>query len=310
MTEIILNPLVSWKSLPWIKISQRIFILQEKVYKFSKQCDQHTVHKLQGHIINSSDIKLFIIEKIINNVNQYYCKYKKEKYKVKDIEKFCIYKNFFHIQKHKKSIKIILEYIKQYLVYVCIKPEWEARFEPMYKFKLNILNKSCFIYRTSKFLSNYSKNTQKVYNMSLYINKNTKYLFVSYFIKRIQSLPCIRYYINYWLSYQSINNSLNLKDLYYNFYPSIFNCLDMLIDYIMFNGLEWYLIYNVNFLKKISKVFKDIYILIDNNSYVKIYLNNFKFNIYLLNLIRTIYHNLNFYYLSFLYSYSINTNKD
>lgn len=250
MIEIILNPSVSWKSLPWIKISQKIFILQEKIYKFSKQCNQYRVHQIQDYITNSADIKIFIIQKIINNLNKYYYKSNKKKYKIKDIEKFYIYQQLYHIQKYEKSIKIVLEYIKQYLVYICIKPEWEARFEPMYKFKLNILHNSCSLYKLSNFLFNYHKNKQPLHSYSLSINRNTKYLLILYLTKRLKSSQSIKRYINYWLNYQIIEKFLNFKNIYDNSYSPIFNCLKILINYIIFNGLEWHLIYISNIFEK------------------------------------------------------------
>nr|YP_010902458.1 hypothetical protein REP52_pgp124 [Hypnea nidifica]WCH54313.1 hypothetical protein [Hypnea nidifica] len=238
MTEIILSPSVSWKLLPWIKISQKIFILQEKIYKFSKQCNQHKVHQLQDYIINSSDVKIFIIQKIINNLNNCCYQCNKKRYRVKDIEKFYIYKNLSTIQEYKKSINIVLEYIKQYLVYICIKPEWEAKFEPIYKFKLNII------------LNNFHSICNVNSYICIYINKHSKYLSISYFNKRIQSLQSIKCYLNYWLNYQIIERYQKTKNRYYNFYPSIFNCLKILIDYIKFNGIEWYLMYYSSFFEK------------------------------------------------------------
>nr|WCH55309.1 hypothetical protein [Hypnea brasiliensis] len=303
MTEIILSPSVSWKLLPWIKISQKIFIIQEKIYKFSKQCNQYKVHQLQDYIINSRDIKLFIINKIINNLNNYCYKFNKKQYQIRDIEKFYIYQNLFNIKKYKKSIKVVVEYIKQYLVYICIKPEWEAKFEPVYKFRLN---NSCFIYSITNVLSIYSKNTYLFHVRSLSINKNIKYLLIPYFIKRLESLQSIKSYINYWLNYQVIENSLNIKNIYYNFYPSIFNCLKILIDYITFNGLEWSLMYNFNLFEANNRIFKNIYILIDNNSYITIYYNYSLLSQHKYRLIKTIYNILNSYYFGFLYDYSLN----
>nr|YP_010902657.1 hypothetical protein REP55_pgp124 [Hypnea nidulans]WCH54512.1 hypothetical protein [Hypnea nidulans] len=250
MTEIILNSLISWRLLPWTRISQRIYILQEKVYKFSRRCDQFKVHKLQDYMINSNDIKLFAVQKIINNLNKYYDKYNKKKYIVKDIEKFYIYINLFSIQKCKKSTKIILEYIKQYLVYICLKPEWEARLEPIYRLDSKVFRKSSYIYQSNNVLFSDSRNIKNNYEFFLSINKNTKYLTISYFIKRIQSLPSIKYYINYWLNYQNIKYYSNIKYIYYSLYTSIFNCLDIIVSYILSNGLHWYLIYTLDKLKK------------------------------------------------------------
>nr|WCH54712.1 hypothetical protein [Hypnea edeniana] len=310
MIKIILSPSVSWKFLPWTKISQKIFILQEKIYKFSKQCDQYKVHQLQDYIINSSDVKLFIIQKIINNLNRYYYKYNRKKYKVRDIEKFYIYQKLSDIRKYEKSIKIILEYIKQYLVYICIKPEWEARFEPMYKFKLNTLHNSCYLYKKAKFLSSYGKKRQKFHccSLSISINRNTKYLLIPYFIKRIQSLQSIKRYISYWLNYQIIENSLNLKNIYYNFYTAIFNCLKILINYITLNGLEWYLMYTSSIFEKNNRIFKNIYILIDNNKYIKIYFTYSLLIEYKFHFIKIIYDILKSYYISYLYNHILYKN--
>nr|WCH55509.1 hypothetical protein [Hypnea pseudomusciformis] len=294
MTKIILNSLVSWKSLPWIKISQRIFIIQQKVYKFSRRCNQYKVHKLQDYIMNSSDIKLFAIQKIINNINKYYNNYSKTKYRIKDIEKLYIYINLFYFQKCKQSLKIILEYIKQYLVYICLKPEWEAKLEPAYKLDLGILNQSSYINHARHFLYGKNQSTNKSHIFTLFINRNTQYLAVIYCIKRIQSLPSIQYCINNWLNYQ------NIKNIYHDLYTSIFHCLYILISCIISNGLEWYLIYTLNIFEKNNQTFRNIYTIF-NNYNIEIYVNHFSLYQIYINCIKLFY----FHYLFFLHIYGI-----
>nr|WCH56303.1 hypothetical protein [Hypnea sp.] len=321
MTSILLNSLVSWKSLPWKKISQRIFILQEKVYKFAQQCNQYKVHKLQDYILNCSDAKLLAIQEVTDNINNYYRYYDKERYFIKDIEKLYIYQNLFRTQQYSKKIEVIVEYIKQYIIYICLKPEWEARFEPVYKFKLNKIRKSYTIFNISKFFSNqyYICNNCKVYVFSLFYQKYQKYQIIRRFIRRLQALSSIEYYINYWLNYQHTRYALDIEKIYSLYYQLIPSYLDALISDIIFNGIEWYTMNVLNTIISAKNVFNNLYLLYNDNGHLEIYICDFKLKHRYINFIKSIYSIFKFYHLNLNYIFqykklkiqnSINTNHD
>nr|WCH56103.1 hypothetical protein [Calliblepharis sp.] len=299
MICIILNSSISWKSLPWKAVNQRIFILQEKIYKYAQRCNQYKVHKFQNYILNSSDIKIIAIQKVTNNINNYYHFYNKEKYLIKDIDKLYIYQHLFSTQKYSKKIEVVINYIKQYIVYLCIKPEWEARFEPIYKFQLHKLRRCYSIYKLSEFFSSQSiDNSCKVYFFSLFSEKNQKYQIIKRFIKRLHSLPSISYYINYWLNYQYIRCPLNIKKIPSRYYDSIPNYLEVLTYNILFNGIEWYLMYTLNIIMRAGNIFKNFYLIYNNNNQLEIYINNFILKQKFMNfLIKSIDSILKFYHL-------------
>ena len=55
----------SWKNNKWFKIKHRLFLLQIRIYKASKNKDWNKVHKLQSILLNSNSAKFFAIKKTI-----------------------------------------------------------------------------------------------------------------------------------------------------------------------------------------------------------------------------------------------------
>nr|YP_010904052.1 hypothetical protein REQ00_pgp122 [Caulacanthus ustulatus]WCH57303.1 hypothetical protein [Caulacanthus ustulatus] len=288
MTSFTINSLMTWKSLPWKKINQRIFTLQEKIYKFSKQCDQKSVYEIQVCLLNSSDAKLLAIEEICSNLNYYYTHKQKKIYKIEDSDKWYIYKYLFHNTKNTLLQEYFFEYIRQYLIYLSIKPEWNAKSEPVYKQNKN----NCYlIYRLCNFFSNNC--TFKHIKLTFYKNILNKYIDVEKLITKIQSLPSISLYVKYWLNNQYF---LDFSIIHSNIFK--FSGLDMskLINSIIHNGIEWYLMNNFHFNLKACELFKFIYL---SNCFEETLELYFKYNNQtkkIFSNIKNLYNSIQFYY--------------
>nr|QCI06120.1 hypothetical protein [Dicranema revolutum] len=303
-----LDCLLLWQSLPWQKISQRIFILQERMYKLSKQCNQYYVYKIQDYILNCSDAKLLAIQVISNSLNQYYVNNDKEKYQVHHIDKLYIYKYFYHDTACSQKYKIIIEYIKQYLVYLSINPEWKARLEPVYKFNASD-NTSChFIYRISNFFSknySYKSSLQCINPLSTYLSN--KYINLNYLLKRMCALPSISLYIQYWLHNQYFLEPLQRKICILNSTNKyMINSLVQLLYHIIYNGIEWYSIMIFQYDINSMHIFKNLYLASNINNVLKLYINSnyLQSKITYLKKVKYIYKEINLYHLNSFCNYN------
>ena len=90
----------SWKNNKWLQIKHRIFLLQIRIYKASKNKEWNKVHKLQSILLNSNSAKFFAVKKIIQK-NFY--KYKSLK---KSYNKLIFKKIFTLINELKLDTKI------------------------------------------------------------------------------------------------------------------------------------------------------------------------------------------------------------
>nr|QVY58308.1 hypothetical protein [Kappaphycus striatus] len=235
--------LKTWRSLPWHKINNRVFALQEKIYKFSEQCNQESVYKLQDYMLNSSDMQLFAIQHMYSKIKQYYILRNKERYNLEDYDKRNIYNSLISCRKDYRKNQVIVKNIKQYLVYLCLKPEWEARFEPMYKFNVNDQKKYHFLYKLSNFLlphTSYSKKSLSIQNYSLSSQRINKYIDISNIASRIQTLPSISYHIDFWLKRQDLIENLCISKNIYITLKTEIDYLGNLLYGVVCNGFEWY----------------------------------------------------------------------
>lgn len=275
MKTIILDYSTIWKSLPWSQIEEKIFILQQKIYESSKECNQKEVQKLQNYILNSSDSKIFVIQKVVDYISKYYIKYNKEKYNFNDEDKFLVYKSLFENKICSNEVQFVIEQIKQYLVYLCIKPEWEARFEPIYKFNVNSKKQYYFLYRLSKFLlKNLKYQSQKIDIYPLKSQLISKYTDLKYLICKIHAIPSISYYLQYWLNNQYILETLNNNRLVEKWTDYTISNFHQLIYRIMCNGIDWY---NTNYFQNIAAFYsfiKYLDVFIDTNNSIWICVKN------------------------------------
>nr|YP_010904253.1 hypothetical protein REQ04_pgp123 [Catenella fusiformis]WCH57504.1 hypothetical protein [Catenella fusiformis] len=296
MKPITLNSSISWKFLPWKRINQRIFTLQEKIYIFAQQCNKKSVHKIQNDILNSSDAKILAIQKIFKDLNKYHTNYNSTA-----INKFYIYNYLFINQVHLPKKQLIIENIKQYLVYLCLKPEWEARLESVYKFNVVNTNECYFIYRLSNFLAkNCSSKSSKKFIHSLDKGIVNKYINVDSFINKIQSLPSISYYVKSWLDQQNVQKLLTSKYTrkYDKNVQTILNCLDKLIYNIMYNGIEWHTINAFLYDTKTHNIFKNLYFVFDNQKILEVYFDKFNKSKKALKIVESVYNITKFYHCS------------
>nr|QVY58104.1 putative group II intron reverse transcriptase/maturase protein [Eucheuma denticulatum] len=252
----------SWKLLPWQKINNRVFALQEKIYRFSAQCNQENVYKLQDYMLNSSDIKLFAIQNTYKQIKQYYILRDKEQYILEDYDKKNIYTYLIGNERDGRNKQTIIRNIKQYLVYLCLKPEWEARFEPMHKFNINHKEKYYFIYRLSNFLSKstiHHKKPLSIQNYSLNSQKTNKYINTYNLSCRLQALPSISYYLNFWVKNQALPEDLYISNNLYVKLKTGIDYLSHLLYNIIFNGFEWYSIIVFYYQRANNRLLSSIY---------------------------------------------------
>lgn len=306
MKLITLNSLTLWKSLPWKKINQRIFTLQERIYIFAQQCNKNNVCKIQNYILNSSDAKILAIQEICKNVSKYYMYYHKEKYSIKDVDKLHLYNYLFTNQTYLQKEPLIITHVKQYLIYLCLKPEWEARLEPTYKFNIKNRSECYFIYKLSNFFANscsFKSNKKLLYSLSQ--NTINKYIDINNFVSKVQSLPFICYYIKCWLNQQHIPEYSNLKYCNKNdkSIQIIINCLDKLIYNIVYNGTEWYTINILHYSIKANNIFKNLHFIYNNHTILETYFKNHNVFKSPLKVVESIYKLAKFYHFNSSYSY-------
>nr|YP_009296989.1 hypothetical protein Ceram_056 [Ceramium japonicum]AOM66332.1 hypothetical protein Ceram_056 [Ceramium japonicum] len=129
-----------WQYLPWKQINGRLILIQKKILEASKQYDLKLLNNTQNILLNSSEVRIFAIHKIVNNINEYYKKYNNESYLFNDIDKYYLFKYLFnHNSLLKTKLKFLAEKIKEYLIYLCIGPEWKVRLKP-FKYAENKIN--------------------------------------------------------------------------------------------------------------------------------------------------------------------------
>nr|YP_009564832.1 hypothetical protein [Gelidium coulteri]QBA96183.1 hypothetical protein [Gelidium coulteri] len=245
----------SWKDLPWKQINERIFILQNKIYKASRECDQKSVKYNQSILINSLEAKLKCIEDINKFIYKYYLIYNSEIYNSTEIYKKSIL--LCLLNKKNPFNYYITDKVKQNILYLCIQPEWQAKLEPsiskyLTNFAPKILDSRVNKYNLGKLCS--------IFN----ITSNTKYLDINYLLAKIQSSLPIDSIIKVWMKEQSIIEPL--KYSYLNKYNTNYSCYNLykLICYITYCGIEWFTLTKVFYKPKEYNKLKMVNISISN----------------------------------------------
>nr|YP_009391222.1 hypothetical protein [Dipterocladia arabiensis]ARW59366.1 hypothetical protein [Dipterocladia arabiensis] len=288
----------NWKLLPWKDIYTRIIIIQKKIYQASKSYNWQYLCKLQKYLINSNEAKIFSIKYIINQLYIYNKHKKKIKYKIKDKEKFIIFKVLFDVC---QSSFFVIEKVKQYLIHLCIKPEWEAKFlfSHYETISINIINNFSIFDKYTNLFTNYLQD---------------KNIVINYIKKKIKALKCLEnlLYHNIYIDPQIHNKNIIEKIITNHFY--YYNEYNLYLSQCFLININWYKLYlhklnllqNSNkFLINTSLTLKIIIehfnkILTKNNIYYKCLIQNIKF--YLHNHSKSIYNLINFKY---LYKYTI-----
>nr|QJH88265.1 hypothetical protein [Pterocladia lucida] len=248
----------SWEYLPWKQINERIFILQDKIHKASKECNQKDLRYYQSILINSIEVKLQAIEYIDKLIQKYYLEHNYKRYRLYNVDKHKILLSL--LGKIKSNKKYLIDKIKQYIIYVSIKSDWEAKLEP------------CILSQSIKSINKPLKLCIKQNNNSISFNLLTfssciKHINMKYLILKMQSLLHINSSIKEWVGTRSILEPLNLNYMYQ--YSSDYYSLYRYINYIILNGIEWFHLTKVfNYINEHKKILE-----------CKLYI--FKMNIYI-----------------------------
>nr|YP_009332728.1 group II intron reverse transcriptase maturase protein [Membranoptera weeksiae]AIC36835.1 group II intron reverse transcriptase maturase protein [Membranoptera weeksiae] len=253
----------NWNLLPWKKINTRLLVIQHKIYKAAKQYNLIYLYQLQKYLLNSNEAKINAIEHITDKLYFFYKEKKQTKYIISDSKKFHIFKNLYTYNLSDENY-FIIDQIKQYLIYLCIQPEWESKFFFNYTKEKNteILND----------INNISK--YYIYNNFFKYNLRNKYLFLKKNLKKIGLSKYIQKNLKLGF-YKEMH--LYFKDLKINYINNILIDSYLFIDefYLFLSkifllGLDWYNL----FLNKLD-LFKNQYNLISvtlhNNKIKSIY---------------------------------------
>nr|YP_009510418.1 hypothetical protein [Gracilaria caudata]AXI96091.1 hypothetical protein [Gracilaria caudata] len=132
MTSYILDEKTKWKYLPWDQINQRVAVLKYKIYKAAKMCDKNLIYKAQNNLVNSNEAKIMAIQHICQSIKDSYMNWDNENYSISDIHKTHIFSLLFDYQRSYKiyrSFQSMIEKIEQYIIYLCLQPEWSIKFK-------------------------------------------------------------------------------------------------------------------------------------------------------------------------------------
>nr|QCI05415.1 hypothetical protein [Crouania attenuata] len=169
MTPSLLTIDTKWQNLPWHNIIKKIQFIQRKIYVFSKQCSYQKVIEYQNLLLNCNEAKVYAIESVCKYILEYYNNDKVNLYEIYRKEKFYFFQYLFKYKNINNKLNLLLQKIKQYLIYLCIQPEWETRFnnaanEPMVKIELsnicfvnNYYARQCFNLRNQRLTYSYNK---------------------------------------------------------------------------------------------------------------------------------------------------------
>lgn len=247
-----INQNAKWEFFPWQKINTRIILIQRKIFEASSQYNLKMLSQAQNYLVNSNEVKLVAIDTILFRINKYYKFHNNEKYSYTDDDKFYILRNLFNEKEHLKTkIKFIIEKIKEYIIYLCIQPEWKARFINYLKYTKQKKNKI----------------SQDKYYQNINIDSISKEKFSRFniFEKNLNRVPYINEYINYWMKNKFFLNSnfYIFKDLAY-----LFKTIDRFQQYWSYIKLmkSSYLFLNTNYLLKPKIYFTRLIKLLKFNS--------------------------------------------
>lgn len=242
-------------------------MIQKQIYSAAKAYNLVYMNKLQEYLLNSSEAKIVSIKQILKKIYNY---------NTTNYKKFIIFKFLFNIQFFKTEIdSTIVEQVKQYLVNLCIEPEWKSKFTKQLFKNPN----------TNKFSLLIKNNLSKFNFIEQY--KLNKYLLNKVLVFKLKSHKYITQSIKNWF-YKSylINCNLELKKytkISIKNYPISSNFL-LLFFMIMSMDFQWYFFHvrHVKFMLKYINLGQDNV------------LQNINTNILLINLIKLfLYHKNN-----------------
>ena len=308
-----------WKLLPWQEIETRILLVQQKIYKATKEYNRNKLYKIQNYLLNSNEARLIAINRIVNSIANYYKKNNNEYYYFNDQDKFTIFQFIFSSFKQKTEIsnriKLVIEKTREYLIYLCIQPEWYAKYEPLLKQKICVCkNNEVFINNSIKFSKDFLISQLYIFNI-IHKLRSLPYIKISidYWIKNNYSI--LYEYLSFlhitlikiycigleWYELKSIKLCLNKK-----YHHNKSNCKKLLkINNVFFFLLSIYCEKNIIILKQVNHyqvLLKQLYIAIRNTMYSKDYLerNRLKTYLRLNNIINKLIYKLITIYLNYI----------
>nr|QCI04939.1 hypothetical protein [Callithamnion tetricum] len=233
----------NWSNLPWQQIYNKINLVQRQIYKSAQYCNFNIMNKYQKYLCNCNEVKILAIECTIKNIQNYYKYTSNEIYFINDKDKFKFFKYLFTEYIINDLTTFILEKVKQYILYLCIEPEWKSKHilsqisiskldisNIIHSHQYNILKKNIFY--TNKYYC---------YEVNMLYKMNDKYTNLIQHIKYIQKHLTYKGYLCYW-----INNKFYYTNVLKNIKDSIKIPLLNLILNINSNILTWYKIYTNN----------------------------------------------------------------
>nr|YP_009395153.1 hypothetical protein [Bryothamnion seaforthii]ARW63921.1 hypothetical protein [Bryothamnion seaforthii] len=225
-----INLKVHWKEIPWSKINLRVYMLQKKIYIAAKRHNLGCVYKLQNYLIKCNESRLVSIKNTFKTLKVYYSNLKSSNI-IYYLYKSCsISKILFYISSIKNRITdLMVELIKQHLIYISIKPTWTAR--------------------NSKLLHNYSTiyNSDISYCIQMNNSHIKEYLKVNQFIVELITFKLNSYH---YLS-KVIKKLIYRNNLLYCFSTKTMNNLLVIVSKILTLDYNWYIFYAIK--KTLSK---------------------------------------------------------
>nr|YP_063663.1 hypothetical plastid protein [Gracilaria tenuistipitata var. liui]AAT79738.1 hypothetical plastid protein [Gracilaria tenuistipitata var. liui] len=135
MTSYILDEKTKWKYLPWNQIKQKVDILKYRIYQASKVCNKNLIYKTQNIFVNSNEVKVLAIQSTCKSIKSSYLRWNKENYNISDVSKTHIFSHLFdgkNLYKMDASLQSLVNKIEQYIIYLCLQSEWNARFRSIF----------------------------------------------------------------------------------------------------------------------------------------------------------------------------------
>nr|YP_009296606.1 hypothetical protein Apop_056 [Apophlaea sinclairii]AOM65746.1 hypothetical protein Apop_056 [Apophlaea sinclairii] len=180
MTEVVnSNKLITCSS--FLDISTKTFThelksLQKRIYKATVRYDYKLVHKLQKLLITSKSIQLIVILNAINSCKTNYCIKGNRDLKLQFNDKTTLTNKFkvtklFKLLTDNIIITNLSHKVKSNLIYLCLKPEWEAKFVNNYIISNTTNNLKSNIKTVWQICSKHSRKCTEKYN-KIYILKN------------------------------------------------------------------------------------------------------------------------------------------